>query len=147
MGWLLLRVMFISFWGQFGWMSLSLVGGTPWEGALASICLGGMVGTLAWLTSSRGAGWQRCAVVLLVLIAAAEVLFPVLFAYTLPRGQALQQGRYCFPALVPIMLLLALGWRALLPARWRGGALVVAMAFGLLFALAALLLIGGFYRL
>jgi hypothetical protein len=145
MGWQLPRVMFISFWGQFGWMSISLVGGTPWEGALASICMGGLVGVIGWIVSERGALWQRRAVVLLVLIAAAEVLSPLLFAYTQPRGQALQQGRFCFPALVPIVLLLALGWRALIPARWRAGALIVAIAFGVLFAAAALQLIAGYY--
>jgi hypothetical protein len=139
------RIMFASFWGQFGWMSLALVGGTPWEGALAAICLGGLLGAIGWLASSRGAAWQRRAVLLLLLIAAAEVLFPLLFAYTQPRSQAVQQGRYCFPALVPIMLLLALGWRALIPARWRTGALIVALALGALFAMAALQMIVGYY--
>ena len=50
------------------------------------------------------------AVALLLLIAAAGVIFPLLNAYTQPRGQALQQGRYLFPALAPIALLLVLGW-------------------------------------
>ena len=42
LGWELPRILFASFWGQFGWMSLPLVGGTPWESALALICLGGL---------------------------------------------------------------------------------------------------------
>ena len=41
----------------------------------------------------------RIAVVILLLLVAAEVLFPLLYAYTQPRNQAIQQGRYCFPAL------------------------------------------------
>jgi hypothetical protein len=139
------RIMFVSFWGQFGWMSLPLVGGTPWEGALASICLGGVVGAIGWLASARGAAWQRHAVLLLLLIAAAEALFPLLFAYTQPRSQAVQQGRYCFPALVPIVLLLTLGWRALMPARWRLRASIVALVFGALFAMAAIQMIAGYY--
>jgi hypothetical protein len=145
LGWQLPRIMFASFWGQFGWMSLPLVGGTLWEGALASICLGGLVGAIGWLASRRGASWQRRAVLLLLLIAAAEALFPLLYAYTQPRSQAVQQGRYCFPALAPILLLLALGWRALIPPRWRTGALIVAVAFAALLAAAALQMIGGYY--
>ena len=147
LGWELPRIFFVSFWGQFGWMSLPLVGGTPWEGALALICLGGLLGTIGWLASARGVAWQRRAIVLLLLIVVAETLFPLLYAYTQPRSQAIQQGRYCFPALAPIALLLALGWRTLLPARWRTGALILGVAFGALFALAALRLIAGFYRI
>jgi len=147
LGWELPRIFFVSFWGQFGWMSLPLVGGTPWEGALALICLGGLLGTIGWLASARGVAWQRRAIVLLLLIVVAETLFPLLYAYTQPRSQAIQQGRYCFPALAPIALLLALGWRTLLPARWRTGALILGVAFGALFALAALRLIVTFYRI
>jgi len=147
LGWALPRILFASFWGQFGWMSLPLVGGTPWESALTLICLGGLLGTIGWLASARGVVWQRRSVVLLLLLVAVETLFPLLYAYTQPRSQAIQQGRYCFPALAPIMLLLALGWRTLLPARWRTGALLLAGAFSALFALAALRLIAGFYRI
>jgi hypothetical protein len=147
LGWELPRILFASFWGQFGWMSLPLVGGTPWERALALICLGGLLGTIGWLASARGLAWQRRAIMLLLLLVVAETLFPLLYAYTQPRSQAIQQGRYCFPALAPVALLLALGWRALLPARWRTGALILAIAFSSLFALAALLLIAGFYRM
>ena len=42
---------------------------------------------------------------------------------------------------------LALGWRTLLPVRWRTGALLLAGVFSALFALAALRLVGGFYRI
>jgi hypothetical protein len=141
------RIFFASFWGQFGWMSLPLVGGTPWEGALALICLGGLCGTIGWLLGARGLAWQRRAVVLLALIVAAEALFPLLYSYAQPRSQAIQQGRYCFPALAPIALLIVLGWRALLPPRWRTAALIVGIAFGTLFSVAALQLIVTFYRI
>jgi hypothetical protein len=140
LGWQLPRILFVSFWGQLGWMSLPLVGGTPWEGALALICLGGLVGTGGWL-AARAAAWQRRAVVVLLLIVAVEIVFPLLYAYTQPRSQALQQGRYCFPALAPIALLLVLGWRTLLPARWRTAASIVGVAFSVLFALAAIQII------
>jgi hypothetical protein len=141
------RIFFDSFWGQFGWMSLALVGGTPWEVALALICLGAGCGMIGWLLGAGGVGWRRRAVVLLALIVAVEVLFPLFFSYTQPRSQTIQQGRYCFPALAPIALLLVLGWRPLLPARWRAGASVVGVVFAALFSVAALQLIIGFYRI
>jgi len=83
--------------------------------AVVLICLGGLLGTVGWLVSGGGQAWQRRAIVLLLMLVAAETLFPLLYAYTQPRSQAIQQGRYCFPALAPIGLLLALGWRTLLP--------------------------------
>ena len=48
---------------------------------------------------------------------------------------------------ISFTLLLVLGWRTLLPARWHRGALIVAVTFSSLFALAALRLIAGFYRI
>lgn len=43
------------------------------------------------------------------------------------------QGRYLYPAMLPISLFLSLGWRGLFPSRWRG------MASGFLLALLGLL--------
>jgi hypothetical protein len=74
-------------------------------------------------------------------------ILPLLNAYTQTHDQALQQGRYLFPALVPLALLLLLGWHALLPARWRAGALVLWLAWWLAFSAAALELIVRFYYL
>jgi hypothetical protein len=147
LGWGLARIFFVSFWGQFGWMSLPLVGGTPWEGALWLLCAGGLLGTLAWLATGAGTGWQRRAVGLLLLLILAGLLFPLANAYTQPRNQVIQQGRYLFTAMAPVALLLALGWRALLPRRWHAGALVVWGGFGALFAAAAIGLIARFYYL
>lgn len=147
LGWELVRIFFVSFWGQFGWMSLPLVGATPWEGTLALVCLGGLLGSIGWLVMPGHPAWRRRAVVLLLLIIVAGVLLPLLNAYTQPRSQTIQQGRYLFPALAPIALLLVLGWRTLLPARWRLGGLVVAVAFGLCLSGAALQLLARFYVL
>jgi hypothetical protein len=144
-GWLLGRIFFVSFWGQFGWMSLPLVGGSPWEGALWLMCIGGLAGTLAWLLRPWREPWRRRAVVLLLLMIIAGVLLPLLNAYTAPRNQAIQQGRYLFPALTPVALLLALGWRTLLPPRLRAPGLVLGLLFALGFAGAALYMIAGFY--
>jgi len=144
-GWLLGRIFFVSFWGQFGWMSLPLAGGSPWEGALWLICIGGLAGTLAWALGPWRERWRRRAVVLLLLMIIAGVLLPLLNAYTAPRNQTIQQGRYLFPALTPIALLLALGWRMLLPPRLRAIGLVLGVLFAVCFAGAALSMIAGFY--
>ncbi|MBK9712667.1 MAG: hypothetical protein IPO81_15355 [Kouleothrix sp.] len=141
LGWDLARIFFVSFWGQFGWMSLPLIGGTPWEGALWLICAGGLLGTLGWLAAPGRARWRRRSVALLLLVIASGLLPPLLNAYIQPRSQAIQQGRYLFPMLAPIALLLALGWRALLPRRWRAGGLALGAAFAAAFAAAALRLI------
>jgi len=144
-GWLLGRIFFVSFWGQFGWMSLPLVGGSPWEGALWLVCIGGLAGTLAWVLGPRHERWRRGAVLVLLLMIVVGVLLPLLNAYTAPRNQVTQQGRYLFPALAPIALLLALGWRTLLPPRFRIAGLVVGLLFGVGFASAALHMIAKFY--
>jgi hypothetical protein len=96
-----------------------------------------LFGVLAWLAHPRRTAAQRGAVAVLLLIVASGLLFPLLNAYVQPRDQVLQQGRYLFPAFVPIALLLVLGWRTFVPRRWRGGALVVWAAFWLAFAAAA----------
>jgi hypothetical protein len=137
-GWLLGRIFFVSFWGQFGWMSLPLVGGAPWEQALYLICLGALAGTIAWLCGPGRARWRRGAVLLLFGMIVVGVLLPLLNAYTAPRNQVIQQGRYLFPALAPIALLLVLGWRALLPRRGWAVGLIVGAAFGVCFAGAAI---------
>jgi Dolichyl-phosphate-mannose-protein mannosyltransferase len=147
LGWALVRIFFVSFWGQFGWMSLPLVGATPWEGMLALVCVGGLLGSLSWLALPGRPAWRRRAVALLLLVIVAGVLLPLLNAYTQPRSQTIQQGRYLFPALAPIALLLALGWRTLLPARWRLGGLVMGVVVGLCLSGAALQLIARFYVL
>jgi len=117
----LLRVLFRSFWGQFGWMGVVLderlyllylvvtllgLGGlllllyervrpSPGPGHAASSAL-----------SARGEPGQRLAVGLLV--AATMLAIGQVLAYNSRFIQP--QGRYLFPALAPISLLLSLGW-------------------------------------
>jgi hypothetical protein len=147
LGWDLGRVFFASFWGQFGWMSLPLVGATPWEPALALVCAGGLLGVLVWLARPHGPqlGRQRIAVAVLLLMVLAGLLAPLLNAYTQPRAMALQQGRYLFPCMAPLVIALALGWRTLVPRAWRPVAAVVAGLFGLGLASAALNLVARAY--
>ncbi|MFL5804221.1 MAG: hypothetical protein ACJ8CR_21065 [Roseiflexaceae bacterium] len=145
LGWGLGRIFLVSFWGQFGWMSLPLVGGTPWESALWLLCGGGLAGAAFWVARPGCAAWRRRAAALLLALILAGLLLPLLNAYTQTRDQVIQQGRYLFPAMAPIALLLALGWRALVPPRWRAAGLVVWTLWWALFAAAALGLIVRFY--
>jgi hypothetical protein len=163
LGWDLARIFFVSFWGQFGWMSLPLVGGTPWEGVLGVVCLGGLVGVGVlllrtkddrfwivdfrfWNDEGRRTKDEGRIIILLLSLVASGLLFPLLNAYTQPRGQVIQQGRYLFPAMVPVALLLVLGWRTLTPPRWRRGGLWVWAVFWLVFAAAAISMLMRFYH-
>lgn len=145
LGWDLVRIFFVSFWGQFGWMSLPLVGATPWEAALNLICGAALLGCLSWLATPHASGKRRF-IAVPALIILAGLLLPLLNAYTQPRNQVIQQGRYLFPAIVPVALILVIGWRALIPHRWRAGALVLWAGFWFAFAGAALALVIHAYR-
>jgi 4-amino-4-deoxy-L-arabinose transferase-like glycosyltransferase len=104
------RTSFQSFWGQFGWMGVLL--DQRLYQALAILSALGLVGFVLWTTrvwNRRGevATWQWAAGSLL----AASGLF-TLASYVWYNTSFLQhQGRYLFPALVPISLAAALGWR------------------------------------
>jgi 4-amino-4-deoxy-L-arabinose transferase-like glycosyltransferase len=119
---------FRSFWGQFGWMgvlldqrlyqllailsALALVGFLVWAGRV-------------WRRRSTLPAWQWAAGGLLLL----SGLFTVA-SYLWYNTQFVQhQGRYLFPALIPVGLAVALGWRQAL--RCEGAlslALVVLLA-------------------
>jgi glucan phosphoethanolaminetransferase (alkaline phosphatase superfamily) len=136
MGWIrllgqLCRTTFHSFWGQFGWMAVPLP--ERFYQALTVFALGVPGGFLWWLIDRRRPrlnSTQRAGIVLL----AVSSLFTVLafLWYNLTFVQ--HQGRYLFPALIPIATAVALGLfklASMLPRRLRGwavGAVFVAMA-------------------
>jgi len=65
---------------------------------------------------------------LAILVAAVLLVFLEVAAYNLSFIQA--QGRYLFPALVPIGVLLSLGW-CRLASRFRAAAIAAALGVGL----------------
>jgi hypothetical protein len=140
-----ISLFFASFWGHFGWMDVSFVLGSWWQPLLGLICLAGVLGTLRWLLWRHGRRRQRRQVWALLLLLSIAVALPVINAYSMPRGQALQQGRYLFPEMTAVALALALGQSALLPAGWRRGWLLLWLCFWPALALAALLRVRGFY--
>jgi len=102
---------FQSFWGQFGWMGVLMPtwlyrGLALWTGAL-------VVGFLLWLREARGERREaRRATQHVVLGATALFVFLTYLYYNLTFVQ--HQGRYLFPALIPIALGAALATDALL---------------------------------
>jgi 4-amino-4-deoxy-L-arabinose transferase-like glycosyltransferase len=110
-------VSFRSFWAQFGWMGVLIDSRLYLLLGLVSLAAG--VGFLLWLVRvvRHGqvlSGFQRWALVLLLAILLAVVAAHVW--YNLKFVQ--HQGRYVFPALVPISLAFAVGlleWPTLLP--------------------------------
>jgi 4-amino-4-deoxy-L-arabinose transferase-like glycosyltransferase len=101
---------FRSFWGQFGWMGVLL--DVRLYQVMAILSVLALVGFLLWaarMWRQRRVfpNWQWAAGGLLAL----SGLF-TLVSYVWYNTSFLQhQGRYLFPALVPISLAVALGWR------------------------------------
>ncbi len=109
-----------SFWGHFGWLDRPFP--SPIYLLLAGCTLLATWGLFRSLVTALRNWRQRQTTTtdrLLGLSALACAL--VLIQIWLPMlGQSWQpQGRYLFPALLPIALLLLLGWEAALPPRWR----------------------------
>lgn len=107
-----------SFWGYFGWLSRPL----PWWGylllAAANVAAGfGLLQALP--TAARR--WRRQALTpgdRALALAALALLLILAQVWTPMLGQAWQpQGRYLFPALLPIALLLVAGWEGALAGR------------------------------
>ncbi len=131
-GWLLsrfVRFTFQSFWGQFGWMAVPL----PAFIYHSLLLLSGVVGAgfVGWVLDRRRprlAPEQAWGMLLLVVLTLAAYV-----GYNTSFVQ--HQGRYLFPALIPLMVGAALGldW-LLVPARARWAAAALAVAGALLAA-------------
>ncbi len=119
---------FNSFWGQFGWMAVVLPIRIYQALLLFSVLLG--VGFLWWLLDRRRPRVtppQRAS--LLLLFAACLLTFLGFLGYNLTFVQ--HQGRYLFPALIPIGTAAALGLGTLaklLPRRVRPWAVIAPFA-------------------
>ncbi len=110
------RTTFRSFWGQFGWMALVMPG---WTYAIFAVFSSGvLVGAVifAWREQWPGSlsGAQRDGLLLLGATLAFVVAAYLLYNLTFVQFQ----GRYLYPALIPLALLVAVGlagWADLLP--------------------------------
>lgn len=121
-------LLFPGFWGNFGWLQRPAP--VPVYALLALVCLAAAAGVVKLLRRPGSAPVTRAVVaawLLALLLIAVQTLAPMV-------GRSWQpQGRYLFPALLPITGLLVLGLDAWLqverhPRRWRG-ALAVLLLF------------------
>jgi hypothetical protein len=124
----LVRTTFQSFWGQFGWMGVLLP--TRLYQALVAVDLLLLGGFLWWLVDRRRLRREAVPRLDLALLG-ASCLFTVLafLWYNLTFVQ--HQGRYLFPALVPIGAAVALGLHQLarlLPESMRDWGVAAALA-------------------
>jgi 4-amino-4-deoxy-L-arabinose transferase-like glycosyltransferase len=137
----LLRTTFHSFWGQFGWMAVPLPG-TVYR-ALEVITLGLLAGAALF---ARQQGWPRTLDGperdTLLLLAVTVILVIAAFAfYNLDFVQF--QGRYLYPALVPLACLVGAGlcgWAGVIGGRralteWLPLGAIAALALFALYAL------------
>ena len=111
---------FRSFWAQFGWMGVLIDSRLYLILAIFSVAV--LAGSVLWVVRMARkptllSGHQRWTLLLLLLVfltvAAAHVLYNLKFVQ--------HQGRYLFPALLPIALAFALGlleWPTLLGEAW-----------------------------
>lgn len=132
---------FKSFWGQFGWMALpldSVFGGWIYRG-FALLSLAGSAGAVLALRfgaadEDEPSRFPRPEFIILLTTALAVALQ---FSYYNLEFQQ-WQGRYLFPALIPIALTLACGldwWRVRLLPRWDALRWLTPLSLACLFAL------------
>jgi uncharacterized membrane protein len=111
---------FASFWANFGWMNVPLDLG--WYAALAvfsflSLCGLGFFAVRVANGTETLEIWQKRA--LLMLLLAVVLIFVQTFGLMIVRGIP-QQGRYLFPALIPLAVFFTLGLREWVPVSHRG---------------------------
>lgn len=153
------RWLFVSFWGEFGWMDRPFVRGSWWEPALIAVCAAGVIASMQKVQGTRhkadppaSAPPSRCVsfvpfdvfrdpgapLALLLLLALVPLLINAM-----ADPNPIQQGRYLLPVLPALALLLAGGAEAWL-GRWRRWPLLWA-AFWLALAGAAIISVIGYY--
>lgn len=114
-----LRTTYHSFWGQFGWMAVPMDGRIYLVlGLFSAVAVAGLTW---WLASVwRGAGdWLRNSAPAALLLLSTLLTFASYLWYNTKFVQ--HQGRYLFPALIPLGLAGSLGWWTVVR---RAGALV-----------------------
>lgn len=117
-----LVITFNSFWGQFGWMGVPM--NDRYYAMLAVFSCVAFVGVLWYLARSKRAIFRNPNFWFLTVWVVLTVL--IYIGYNVKYVQF--QGRYLFPALIPIGLAFTVGlrqWAMLLPRAWRDVALTV----------------------
>jgi hypothetical protein len=137
-------LLYASFWGHFGWMNIPFVYQSAWMWIIGIFCAFGLIGIPPLLM--RYPAIQRKQFSSLAALCGVAVMLPLMNALAMPAGQAIQQGRYLFPALIPLAILVATGQSILLPKRYQKLWLVCWLAGTGFFAFSALTHLIRFYR-
>jgi hypothetical protein len=126
-GWIYLAqvdMLFRSFWARFGWNHIGLPDGY-YRVVLVPTVLGVIGAVLSFRHLMPGGhlrSWQRRSLALLAF-SALLVWGGAVIGYSHPQLAAfpisIVAARYAYPAIIPTVLFLFLGWRELVPRRWR----------------------------
>ncbi|OGG46592.1 MAG: hypothetical protein A3F84_22290 [Candidatus Handelsmanbacteria bacterium RIFCSPLOWO2_12_FULL_64_10] len=113
------EIMHRSFWGWFGWMTVSLERQVyaVLRVIYAVAAAGGVIATIRWARAS--APLASLTTPWLLTIAPTFLVFAWTVNYVRTFGDFGLQGRYWFPAIAPLALLLAAGLPSFYPGRWR----------------------------
>lgn len=132
---------FKSFWGVFGYMSVRLSPAVYWGLLLVSlVSLAGLAKGVVARLKHKSLDLRSGRVQMVCLFAFVTVVLIIGAAVHSFYNDYQPQGRYLFPAIVPICSLLLLGWRELLPtSRARSAGLLLLCIVMPLFNLACLL--------
>lgn len=127
-----------SFWARFGWNQVAL--GYHAYSALLLLAYLGLGGCLilcfrSLVTRHHSFPWQRRTIAFLVL-ATVLVWGIAMLAYSHPMLLNVRRifyavARYTYPTIIPTVLFLYLGWRALIPNRW-GRFLTIILLLGMI---------------
>ncbi|HZO89678.1 MAG TPA: glycosyltransferase family 39 protein [Chthonomonadaceae bacterium] len=125
---------FRSFWAVYGTRQDAVLGVPRFlpdqiYGVLGGVSVAGLAGLIRLHLRRRTDFTETQLYFLWILFAAVGVVAISFLAFILQYFQ--MQGRYLYPAMLPICLLLALGWRGVFPPRYRD------LASGMLLALLA----------
>jgi hypothetical protein len=129
---------FRGFWANLGWGSL--VVSDTWTYIWLFLCLVALSGLLKKLLApARAGGEGPTQPIIFILIVCVLVDVTLVSAEFLVTGISLYDARYLFGAIIPIMALLVIGWRQLVPKHWRREGLLVLTSFFFLFDAVVLL--------
>ncbi len=112
-----IKYVFLSTWGHFGWMNITLGVQAYWGFAVLCLVAFGGLGLYALRDFPKLQAWQRGTLVVFaasVLVALLMIIALEVRYWDLGWGGD-PQGRYLFPVLIPLATLFLLGLRALLP--------------------------------
>jgi hypothetical protein len=118
------RHLFRTFWARFGWGHVPLLGHKPYR-YLGYINIAGLlVGFLwlirtAWVHRKNNSYWDSALLIILSLVTVWGMTWVRGLSYLGWTRLYLPVARYAYPAVIPTMLLLVLGWERVMT--WVGG--------------------------